>query len=233
MKKLLAVCAILFAGTLVASATDMGDDFHRHYNPHSSNLSAYNRDLNSMVGMVDFHTGRGATFPAFNVGANVSVFKPSSDNDISSDSYTVLPFLAAETRIPVIGVGVVARGTDVNGFSSIGGGLTYQMDLIEILHLSFGAFYDRGRTDWYTQDHYSASAIASMNVLIFTPYVGVGYDYGKLETRGYAYNRSTSDSALRGMLGLDIHPFPFVSGFVGYTVSKDSHGFTGGLGLSF
>lgn len=232
MKKLLAILAVLFAGTFAAQATDMGDDFHDHYNPATSNLSAYNRDLNSMVGTVDFHLGKGATFPGFNVGANVSVFKPSSKNDISSDSYTVLPFISAETRIPVVNVGLVARGTDFNGFSSIGGGLTYQMDVIEIIHLSFGAFYDHGRTEWYGQDHYSASAIASMGILFFTPYLGVGYDYGKLETRGYAYNRSTSDSAVRGMVGLDIHPFPLLSGFVGYTVSKDSHGFTVGLGLS-
>lgn len=232
MKKLLYLFTLLVA-PLAMQASDMGDDFHNHYRPGVSNLKAYNRDLNGLIGTADFHTGRPKMFPGINLGASVSVFKPSSENDISSDSYTVLPFLVAETKIPYLNLGVVARGTATNGYRSIGGGLTYQMSLIEFLNLSFGAFYDNGRTDWYTNDHYSASAIASTNFLIFTPYIGVGYDYGKLKTRGYTYNQSTSDGTPRGMIGLNVNPFPLFTGFVAYTVTKDSHGFTGGLGLSF
>ena len=233
MKKIVFLFALaLFAPSFIW-AGNMGDDFHDHYKPGVSNLKAYNRDLNGLVGMVDFHTGRGSNFPSINVGANVSVFKPSSSNDISSDSYTVLPFLVAETKIPVVNVGVVARGTDVNGYRSLGGGLTYQTSMLDFLNLSFGAFYDNGRTDWYTNDHYSASAIASTNVLFLTPYVGVGYDYGKLKTRGYTTNESVSNGTPRGMVGVNVHPFPLFSGFIAYTVTKDSHGFTGGIGISF
>lgn len=233
MKKLIALLAIIWTSASFTYAGNMADDFHDHYDPATSDLSAYNRDLTSLVGTVDFHTGRGATFPNFNIGASVSVFKPSSKNNISTDKYTYLPFLIAETKIPVVGIGVVARGTDYSGYRSIGGGLTYQMDLIDILHLSFGAFYDHALTDWYRQDHYSASAIASTTVLMFTPYVGVGYDIGNIKTRGYTPNRSSTDSTPRAMVGVNIHPLPLFSGFVAYTVSKDSHGFTGGVGLSF
>ncbi|MBR2082359.1 MAG: hypothetical protein IJ876_05055 [Elusimicrobiaceae bacterium] len=233
MKKLLFLLTLLLAAPVALLANNMGDDFHKHYVPGKSNLKAYNRDLNGLIGTVDFHTGHAKMFPAVNLGASVSVFKPSSSNNISSDSYTVLPFLVAETKIPYVGVGVVARGTDVNGYRSLGGGLTYQMTLIEFLNLSFGAFYDNGRTDWYHNDHYSASAIASTSILIFTPYVGVGYDYGKLKTRGYTHNESVSNGTPRGMVGLNVHPFPLLTGFVAYTVTKDSHGFTGGVGLSF
>ncbi|MBP5429316.1 MAG: hypothetical protein J6Y25_00275 [Elusimicrobiaceae bacterium] len=232
MKKLIYLLAVLLAAPL-AYADNMGDDFHDHYVKGKSNLKAYNQDLNGLVGMVDFHTGRGGYFPAVNLGANVSVFKPSHDNNISSDSYTVLPFLIAETKIPVLDLGVVARGTSVNGYRSIGGGLTYRMNVVEVINLSFGAFYDNGRTDWYRNDHYSASAIASVDVLFFTPYVGVGYDYGKIKTHGYADNESASSGTPRGMVGINLHPFPLLTGFVAYTVTKDSHGFTGGLGLSF
>lgn len=233
MKKLALLIAVLVAAPLGVFADDMGDDFRKHYVPGVSNLKAYNRDLNGLVGMVDFNTGNAKTFPGVNLGASVSVFKPSSANNISSDSYTVLPFLVAETKIPYIGVGVVARSAAANGYRSLGGGLTYQMTVLEFLNLSFGAFYDNGRTDWYKNDHYSATAIASTTVLFLTPYVGVGYDYGKLKTRGYTYNESTSDGTPRGMVGLNINPFPIFTGFVAYTVTKDSHGFTGGLGLSF
>lgn len=233
MKKWYFAVALLLLLPLVSWADNIGDDFREHYVPGKSNLKAYSRDLNGLVGMVDFHTGKGGNFPSINLGANVSVFKPSSKNDISHDSYTVLPFLVAETKIPVINVGVVARGTAANGYRSVGGGLTYQMSLLEFLNLSFGAFYDNGRTDWYRNNHYSASAIASTHVLIFTPYVGVGYDYGKLKTHGYTKNESVSDGTPRGMVGINVHPFPLLSGFVAYSVTKDSHGFTGGVGLSF
>ncbi len=233
MKKFTLLLAAMLLAPLAALAGNIGDDFHHHYVPGKSNLKAYNRDLNGLVGTVDFHTGHPKQFPGINVGASVSVFKPSSENNISSDSYTVLPFLIAETKIPYLGVGVVARGTDVSGYRSLGGGLTYQMGVLEMVNLSFGAFYDNGRTDWYTNDHYSASAIASTNVLIFTPYVGVGYDYGKLKTRHYAHNESASNGTPRGMVGVNVHPFPLLTGFVAYTITKDSHGFTGGVGLSF
>ena len=232
MKKLFLSFVVLVTA-MAAGATNMGDDFRDHYTP-SSNLKAYNRDLSSLIGVVDFHTGRAQNFPAISVGASVGIFKPSKDNDISSDSYTILPFVVAETKIPVINVGVVARGTAVNGYRSIGGGLTYQMNVLEMVNLSFGAFYDNGRTDYYHSNHYSASAIASMNLLALTPYVGVGYDYGTLGTRGFgSNNRDVSNGEPRGMIGLKISPFPLLSGFVAYTITKDSHGFTGGLGASF
>ena len=233
MKKLSFLLAVFLLTPLSVLADNIGNDFRDHYVPGVSNLKAYNRDLNSLIGMVDFNTGRPKTFPGINIGASVSVFKPSSGNNISSDSYTVLPFLIAETKIPYLGVGVALRGTSANGYRSLGGGLTYQMSVIEFLNLSFGAFYDNGRTDWYTNDHYSATAIASTNILFLTPYIGVGYDYGKIQTRGYVYNESASNGTPRGMVGLNINPFPLLTGFVAYSVTKDSHGFTGGLGISF
>ena len=233
MKKCFFLLAVLFIAPLGTFAGDMGDDFHDHYIYGQSNLKAYNRDLNGLVGTMDFHITEPKDFPAISLGASVSVFKPSSSNNISSDSYTVLPFLVAQTKIPYLGLGVVARGTSISGYRSVGGGLTYQMTALEFLNLSFGAFYDNGRTEWYTNDHYSASAVASTTVLCLTPYIGVGYDYGKIKTRGYAQNESASEGTPRGMVGLNISPFPLFTGFVSYIVTKDSHGFSGGLGLSF
>lgn len=232
MKKLSLVFALLCATAWTTYATNIGDDFHAHYSA-GANLSAYNKDMSAMVGMIDFTSGGGRTFPAADLGVNVSIFKPSSDNTLSSDSYTVLPFLVATTKIPVIDVGVVARGTSISGYTSVGGGLTYQLQFFHTLNVSLGGFYDNGRTDWYTTDHYSLSAVASADILIFTPYLGIGYDYSKLQTRGFEYNRSTSDGQVRTMVGINASPIPFLSGFVAYTMTKDSHGFTGGMGLSF
>lgn len=182
MKKLLALLVAFFTLAGYASAANIADDFRAHYSA-ASDLSAYNKDINAMIGVADFHTGKGTTFPGFDIGATLSAVKPSDKNNITTDDYLYAGFITAETKIPVLDLGVVVRGTDMNGFQSLGGGLKYHYNLFDTIHLSLAGFYDRGKTDWYTTDHYSASAVASMNVLFFTPYVGVGYRLWRTENQ--------------------------------------------------
>lgn len=233
MKKLLFVFLAFFAFTTGANAaSNIADDFHANFRANSD-LAAYNKDINSLIGIADFHTGRGLTFPAFDIGGSFAAVKKSANNNISSDDYIYTGFLSAETQIPVVGLGVVVRGTDMNGFESLGGGLKYNFSLLETVHFALGAFYDRAKTDWYTHDHYSASASASMNILFLTPYVGIGYDYGEIKTRGFSDNRSSSDGAARYTAGVNLKPFPFVYVFAAYTKTAGNEGFQGGLGLNF
>lgn len=243
MKKVFVLIFAFFAFAPFAKASNnIADDFRNHFGVNS-NLSAYNKDINSLIGIADFHTGRGTTFPGFDIGATMTAIKPSSSNNISSEDYIYTGFLSAETKIPVVGLGVVVRGTDMNGFESLGGGLKYNFSVLDTVHFALGAFYDRAKTDWYTQDHYSASAAASMNVLFLTPYVGIGYDYGEIETRGFnglhdswgnsLHNRSSSDGAARYTAGVNFKPFPFVYVFASYTKTAGNEGFQGGLGLNF
>lgn len=233
MKKVFVLLFALFAFIPAARAAgNIADDFRAHFGVNSD-LAAYNKDIGALIGIADFHTGRGTTFPGFDIGATMTAVKPSSANNISSEDYIYTGFLSAETKIPVVGLGVVVRGTDLNGFESLGGGLKYNFSLLETVHFSLGAFYDRAKTEWYTQDHYSASAAASMNVLFLTPYVGVGYDYGEIKTRGFAHNRSSSDGAARYTAGVNFKPFPFVYVFASYTKTAGNEGFQGGLGLNF
>lgn len=232
MKKIFASFLAVFACAAFASAADIADDFRAHFNA-GSDLSAYNKDINSLIGIADFHTGRGTAFPGFDIGATMTAVKPSTNNNISTEDYIYTGFLSAETKIPVVGLGVVVRGTDMNGFESLGGGLKYNFSVLDTVHFALGAFYDRAKTEWYTQDHYSASASASMNVLFLTPYVGLGYDYGEIQTRGFDYNRSSSDGAVRYTAGVNFKPFPFVYVFAAYTKTSGNEGFQGGLGLNF
>lgn len=76
MKKLLALLVAFFTLAGYASATNIADDFRAHYSA-SSDLSAYNKDINAMIGVADFHTGKGTTFPGFDIGATLSAVKPS------------------------------------------------------------------------------------------------------------------------------------------------------------
>ncbi len=232
MKKIFAAVLSLCCLAGVASAANIADDFRAHYRA-TSDLSAYNKDINALIGVADFHTGKGTSFPGFDIGATLSAIKPSSNNNITSDDYLYTGFITAETKIPVLDLGVVVRGTDMNGFKSLGGGLKYNFGLLDTIHVSLGGFYDRGSTDWYTTDHYSLSAVASMNVLFLTPYVGVGYDYGELKTKDVLPSRSTSDGDVRYTAGVNVKPFPFVYMFAAYTKTSSSHALQGGLGLNF
>lgn len=231
MKKLFVV---LFSSLVLAvnasASTNISDDFRDHYDPTS--LSAYNKDISALIGLSDFHTGKATTFPGFDIGGSFSAVKVGKNNHNSGEDYLMTGFLRAETYIPVVGVTVAVRGTDFNGFESIGGGLKYSYDFLEIAHLSVSGFYDRAKTDYYTLDHYSASAVVSASLPVVTPYVGVGYDYGDLAVRRID-TRSTSDGSMRYTAGANFHPFPFIYVFGAYTKTSGSEGFNAGLGLNF
>ena len=142
MKKI--VLAILFSAALAVPAAadvDLSDDFGKHFGPNS-NLSAYNKDISNLIGLSDFHSGSAPAFPGFDLGVTFNAIKPSSDNNISSEDYLMAGFVSASTKIPVIGLGAVVRGTYFNGLESIGGGLTYHFTVAEVVNVSTGAFYD-------------------------------------------------------------------------------------------
>ena len=234
MKKLLfTLLGMFLMAEIAVASTNISDDFVAGYAGAASNLSTYNKDINTMIGLTDFHTGKATSFPGFDIGGTFTAVKVGKDNNISSEDYLMTGFLRAETFIPVANITATVRGTNFNGFESIGGGIKYTYTLLDLVHFSVSGFYDRAKTDWYTADHYSASAVASTSVVFFTPYVGVGYDYGELNTRHFATNRSTSDGALRYTAGVNVHPFPFVYLFAAYTKTAANDGFNGGLGISF
>ena len=226
MKKLLLVCVGLFFFALPVSAS-MSSDFKDHY--RANGLSAYNRDIASLLGQADFHTGKGTTFPGFDIGGTVTAVK-TSGNNFSKKNYFYAPFIMAEKELPFLGLGVAARGTSYDGFDSIGGGLKWHQT-VAIVHLSASAFYDHYKTDSYDGNHYSVSASASVNVLFATPYVGIGYDYSSLDAKDF--HKKTNDDVVRYTAGVNLHPLPLFYVYGAYTYSKYNHGFQGGVGINF
>ena len=216
-----------------AADTNLSDDFGKHFGPNS-NLGAYNKDISNLIGMSDFHSGSSPAFPGFDIGVTFNAIKPSNSNNISSENYLMAGFVSASTKIPVIGLGAVVRGTYFNGLESIGGGLTYHTTWVEFLNVSVGGFYDHARTDYYSLNHYSVSAMASTSLLIFTPYVGIGYDYGDISTRKFgALDRSSKDGSMRYTAGVNANVFPLIYVFAAYTKTQGDGSINGGVGFSF
>ena len=234
MKKLATVVFSLFLFPAAALAsTNIADDFRDHYAGAASNLSAYNKDINTLIGLNDFHTGKATSFPGFDVGATFGAVKVGNENNISSEDYLMTPFITAETFVPVINTTIAVRGSTLNGFNSIGLGLKYNYGVMQLFDVTLAGFYDHASTEWYTLDHLSLSAVASTTVLFITPYLGVGYDYGDMSTRELAPNRSTSDGAVRYTAGVRAAPFPLFYVFGAYTKTASNEGFQAGIGLNF
>ena len=230
MRKILAVCFLLSMLVLPVRA-DMGTDFRDHFN--ISGLASYNRDLSTMIGQADFHTAKNAMFPSFDIGASIAAVKTSNDN-FSGDSYFYAPYITAETQLPFFNIGVALRGTSYDGFNSLGAGVKWH-ETIAIVHLGASVFYDRYGTDYYDGDHFSVSTSASVPLLVFTPYVGIGYDYSGIKTKdlGAFSGRTSYDGVMRYTAGLRFQPLPLVYVYGAYTYTKYNHGFQGGIGLNF
>ena len=231
MKNNIIILFGLIACLALPASADMGTDFRDHFNLKA--FSSYNRDISSMIGMADFHTARGVTFPGFDIGGGVAAIK-TSDSNISSKDYFMAPFLTAETQLPIFGLGVALRAITYDKFSSVGGGIKWHQN-VALVRLSASLFYDRFGTDYYDGNHYSASASASTNVLIFTPYVGIGYDYGDMKTKhmGAYSGHNTTDGIVRYTAGVKAHPLPLLYVYGAYTYTKYNHGFQGGIGINF
>ena len=230
MKKQIAVVLLMFAFALPAFA-DMGTDFRDHFN--ANGLASYNRDLATMIGQADFHTGKSATFPSFDVGVSVAAVNTASDN-FSSDDYFYAPYVTAETKLPFFNITPALRGTTYNGFHSIGAGVKWN-ESIAIVNLGAAVFYDRYGTDYYDGDHFSISMYGAVPVLVFTPYVGVGYDYSGIKTKDLGVNsgKTSYDGVMRYTAGIRFQPIPFVFAYGAYTYTKYNHGFQGGVGFNF
>lgn len=230
MKKLSLSFFLLLCTVLPVCAT-MNSDFHDHF--RLNGLAAYNRDLASMIGLADFHTGKAVTFPGFDIGATLTAVKTSSNN-FSDKDYFFAPFIMAETQLPFLGFSLAARGTSYDGFDSIGGGLKWHQT-VAVVNLSASAFYDRYRADYYQGNHYSASASASVNVLFATPYIGIGYDYSSLKVRdlGAFSGKKSDDGVVRYTAGVNLHPLPLFYVYGAYTYTKYNHGLQGGIGINF
>ena len=232
MKKLLLALVVLFTFGAYAQAGNIADDFKANYSA-SANLSAYNTDMSTLLGVADFHTGKGASFPGVDFGATFSAVKPSDNKLFGGDDIVLIPVIYAETQVPYVNTGVVVRGTTYSGFNSTGVGLKYHFDVLKLVNISTSLFYDHGWTDYYKTDHYSASAVASVNLVAVTPFVGVGYDFGHLQTKDLVPDRSTSDGSWRGTVGANFSPLPLVHFYISYTQTEYNQGFNGGAGISF
>lgn len=196
-------------------------------------IKDFARDIGALVGMNDFHTGKEHRIDA---GLTYNVIKNPSDGMMkkyADSDYIHTGFLQGSVKVPVLGFSVVARGTSLDGFESLGGGVRHSISGDSILpffpDISYAFFYDRINADYFSANHFSASLSASLKVLIFEPFVGIGYDNTDLKVEGHGFR---GDGA-RFTGGLNVSILPFVYASAAYVRTPNSNGAQIGLGARF
>ncbi|HBB68161.1 MAG: hypothetical protein A2X28_02465 [Elusimicrobia bacterium GWA2_56_46] len=246
MKKFITLFQAVLAAVLMAEGAAMADpfsDFKKY--AAESYLKPFAKDFGGLIGGADFHTGRTAGFPGFDVGiAGVVQSKPSSANTILKtagvDAFG-LALLQGSVGLPVVDADLTVRGVTYSDLTIVGGGLRYGLlksgTLTKFIpDVSVSVFYDAINYTYFKGSHMSVDAAASLDIPVVKPFAGIGYDRTKLEVKGVgaALDGTTAAvSAPRYTLGLKLVPFPLTYVFAAYSILHGQAGYQAGLGIKF
>lgn len=237
--------ALLSALCAADASANIFDDFGKRL--QGEYMKPFARDIGGLMGQADFHSARPDGFPGADIGMVVSgQFKPADGDKLLKDAGVgafALPVAQASIGLPA-NLGVSVRGFSALGATWIGGGLKYGIakhSVVKFLpDLTAMAYYDVLSHDYLKVKHFSMSLAASFDLPVVKPYLGVGFDNTKLESKvassaGSAVlpGDSVTVTEFRGTAGVSVTPFPFAYMFGGASLLHGSVGFTGGLGVTF
>lgn len=243
MKKL--ILSLCLLPLLAAGAkADPFEDFKAEIQAQGEALlKPFAADLGGLIGANDFNSGRSLGFPGFEAGVAASVqAKPSPENrllrDAGVDAFGVA-MLHGGAALPLIGADVMVRGVGYSGFSVIGGGVRY--GLLKsgtvtkfIPDVSVAAYYDVISYDYFKGTHMSLDASASFDIPVIKPYVGVGLDRTKLETKNVpGIDASGTISKPRYTVGVRLSPLPLLYVYGAYNILHGQAGYSLGAGAKF
>ncbi|HBA59682.1 MAG TPA: hypothetical protein DCZ92_02435 [Elusimicrobia bacterium] len=256
MKKILrpVLLAVLAAGVFAVSAkADPFADFNTYVGASKvqaeARLAPFVEDLGGVIGGNDFNSGRNIGFPGFDVGIAATVqAKPNDNNSILNDSDVNafgVPLVRASVALPVIDADLTLRGLTLSGFSIIGAGVSYNVlksgTVTKFIpDVSVSAFYDVINYDYFKGSHMSLNAVASFDIPVIKPFIGVGLDRTTLKVQdvpgavGTLVNGAEATiSKPRYTLGVRFSPLPLLYVYGAYSSLHGQPGYNGGLGVKF
>ena len=237
----LALAMVFFTGI---SKANIFDDFRDILKEQY--MKPFARDIGGLIGASDFHGGKTAGFPGFDISIYGSVqVEPESDNEILNangvDIFGV-PIVAVTVGLPY-NLEVTARGVGYAGVTLIGGGIKYglfQGKMFGLLpKIKVGAYYDVFDHDYLKMTHWSIFASASFNLPIIKPYFGIGMDQTQLETKVISVDALTLPGTTvtvtepRFTAGVNLTVFPMIHIFGAYNWLHGNTGFQVGAGIGF
>jgi opacity protein-like surface antigen len=251
MKKALIVAVL---STVVSSPVFAANPFDEFRNQLTGatvavaqkNLDNFTKDLGGLMGGAAFHQGKTCGIPGFDVSLRASSKKISDDDAIvkaAGVDNAILPLLQAEIGLPA-NIDLIGRYSAYADSTLIGGGLRYGIinnAFPGLPSLSVQALYHAlnvaAGDNKLSATSYNIMAMASFNLPVVDPYVGIGMDSTTVEPNasislpksGMKGNAST----VRIEAGVNLGLLPFTYLQLGGTLIGSDIGYTAGLGVKF
>ena len=251
MKKILFVVTVCVMFASVARGANLFDEFTNNVTKVTAdvaqrNMDNFAKDLGVLMAGGQFHQGKALGFPGFDVGIKTPVKKIGNDNVIAKAAGVntlVFPALQAEIGLPAK-VDLIGRYSAYENASITGMGLRYGIikgalpglpslavqSMYSSLNVSSGA-------NKLKATNIAFSGVASIDLPIFVPYLGITYSTTKIEPdSSLPLPRSgiTGDASgviIEGGINLDILPFTYLQ--VGAILAEGDLGYSAGLGVKF
>jgi hypothetical protein len=241
--KLAAIFAITVMFFVSVSKANIFDDFKNML--QEQYMKPFARDIGGLIGSADFHSGKTAGFPGFNISVYVNgQTAPETDNEILKQAdvdFFGVPVVAVTLGLP-FNFEATARGVGYAGYTLIGGGIKWGILQGNRLFpdVKVGAYYDIFDHEYLKMQHWSVFASASLNLPIIKPYVGVGMDQTKLETKVVSVagplvipGSTVTVTEPRFTAGANMTLLPMIQVFAAYHWLHGSTGFQAGASIGF
>jgi hypothetical protein len=247
VKKLLKIHAILVLAVTSAFAANPFDEFQAQLTSQAeaviqTRLDNFTKDLGVLMGGGSFHQGKALGFPGFDVGMHFVGKNTDKDNTVvkaAGVDAIALPIIQVEIGLPAK-IDVFGRVMSYADASLVGGGVRYGiikgalpvMPSISVQGMINNLLVSAGANK-FTASCMSVAAMASFNIPIVDPYIGIGMDQTEVTADSSITALKGKATATRLEAGVNLTLFPFTYAQLGGVLTNGELSYSAGLGVKF
>ncbi|MCK9583245.1 MAG: hypothetical protein M0Q46_06515 [Endomicrobiales bacterium] len=247
IKKLLVFQAVFFFIVACSFAANPFDQFNNALSgvPSSvaqKNLDNFAKDFGVLLGGGSYHQAKVLGFPGLDIGIHVPIIKTSDENTIvkaSNVDNMFLPILQAEIGLPAK-FDLIGRFVSYENSTLIGGGVRYgiiKSALPVVPNVSVQAIYTQFEAsvgvNKFKADDIGVNALASFDLPVITPYVGLGYNSINVIPDSSITNLTSKVNIVRIEGGINLALLPATYLQLGANSVDGRIGYVLGLGAKF
>ena len=246
MRKInLLVVVSLLCFSFVPVKADMWGDVQQYLTTQANSYcSSLAKEVGPVIAGGVFHQGKSLGVPGFDVGIRMPIKNLANDFVFKSTDVTAigLPIIQAELGLPSNIDLIVRMMPPQEGMTMTGFGVRYgifKSALPGVPSISAIATMNKLTTEMFEATALSANVVASLGLVLITPYIGVGMDSTEVKATDAALlgtgltSASGSASTTRIEVGANFNPLPLLYIYGGYTMIGADTGYNLGMGLKF